>query len=204
VIKKHFDVPQVATYFAINMCLSHWDGFFNNYFAYHDSSGSGLWRLYPWDQDKTWGFYDGIPEGEVFFDMPLTFGMEGERPPGWPQDRPPPRGFGAGPRWWRPGGYFSKPLLANPSFRKLFLARTKEILETIYTADVFYPLIDQVGDRLQDEVRIRAATLHENPDEAVQRLRANLQSLKDHLAKRRNFLLDQDEIKSAGKVAESK
>src|SRR4029078_238261 len=90
VIQAHFNLPQVINYFAVNMCLSHWDGFFNNYFTYHDTEGSGKWEMYPWDQDKTWGFYDGMPEGEVFFDMPLTMGMEGDRPPGWPKDRPTP------------------------------------------------------------------------------------------------------------------
>jgi len=36
VIKSNFDVDEVAGYFAVNMVLSHWDGFFNNYFTYHD------------------------------------------------------------------------------------------------------------------------------------------------------------------------
>jgi len=41
------------------MILSDWDGFFNNFFAYHDVHGSGKWTMYPWDQDKTWGHHDG-------------------------------------------------------------------------------------------------------------------------------------------------
>jgi len=198
VIKKHFNVEQVINYFAVTTCLSHWDGFFNNYFTYHDLSGSGKWEMYPWDQDKTWGFYDGIGHDEVFYDMPLTFGMEGDVPPQWPKNRPPPRGFGGGTAWWRPGGYFSKPLLANPQFRKHYLARTKEILETIYTEEIFFPIIDELGDRLKDEVRIRAEASREDPDEASKRLKDNLRSLKDHLVKRRKFLLDQDELRAAG------
>ncbi|MEM7386807.1 MAG: CotH kinase family protein, partial [Verrucomicrobiota bacterium] len=31
-IEEHFDVDQVVNYFAVNSLLSHWDGFFNNYF----------------------------------------------------------------------------------------------------------------------------------------------------------------------------
>ena len=201
VIKKNFNVEQVINYFAANMCLSHWDGFFNNYFTYHDSSGSGKWEIYPWDQDKTWGFYDGIQENEVFFDMPITFGMEGDRPPGWSKDRPVPRGFGMGGPWWRPGGYFSKPLLANPHFRKHFLARTKEMLETMYAPEVFFPLLDDAGNKLKEEVRIRAGILKQDPKEAEERLQHNVQSLKDHLTKRRQFLLEQDEIRTAGKFA---
>ena len=204
VIKQRFNVEQVINYFAVNMCLSHWDGFFNNYFTYHDLKGSGKWEMYPWDQDKTWGFHDGLPEGGLFYDLPLTFGMEGDRPPGWPKDRPPPKGMGAvGHDWWRPGGYFSNPLLANPQFRKHFLARTKEILETIYTEDLFVPIIASFGERLQEEARVRAAATRENPDEATEHLRGNLQSLRDHLTKRRQFLLQQEEIRSAGKFVRS-
>lgn len=202
VIRKHFNVEQVINYFAANMCLSHWDGFFNNYFTYHDPV-RGKWEMYPWDQDKTWGFYDGLPEGEQFYDMPITFGMEGDIPPGWPKDRPAPRGFGEGPQWWRPGGYFSKPLLANPQFRKHFLARTREILDSIYTERVFFPLIDSTVEQLRDEVRLRAELRHEPPEEAVERLKRNAQSLKEHLLKRRKFLLEQDEIRSAGKYVRS-
>ena len=47
VIKKNFDVEQVVNYFAVNMVLSHWDGYFNNYFTYHDVHGTGKWTMYP-------------------------------------------------------------------------------------------------------------------------------------------------------------
>jgi CotH kinase protein/Lamin Tail Domain len=199
VIKSSFDVEQVINYFAVNMLLSHWDGYFNNYFAYHAPGKNGKWTMYPWDQDKTWGFHDGIQGNEVFFDMPVTFGMTGDRPPGWPKDRPPPQFFGGGPIWWRPAGHFSGPLLANPSFRKAFLARTKELAETVYTKDVMFPLIKEMGDRLQDEVKVRAALRREDPKRAVEHLNRDLDTLREHLTKRRAFLLEQDEIKSAGK-----
>ena len=163
VINTHFDVEQVATYFAVNMVLSHWDGFFNNYFTYHDTQRTDKWTMFPWDQDKTWGIYDGMGDRGVFYDMPITFGMDG--------DDGPRRGGGM---WWRPPGYFSGPLLANRQFRKIFLARTKEILETVYTEQVFGPIIDALGDRLRDEVRIRAEINEQNGDQALQRFEMHL------------------------------
>jgi hypothetical protein len=194
VIKKNFDVEQVINYFAVNMILSHWDGFFNNYFAYHDVHGTGKWTMYPWDQDKTWGYHDGVGPNGLFFDMPLTFGMEGDRPPGQNQG-----GFFFFGSWWRPGGHFSKPLLANPHFRKPFLARTKELLETIYTKDVFFPLIKDMNDRLEDEVRYRAKLRNEDPKQALDQFHRNIELLRTHLTRRRDFLLRQDEIKNAGR-----
>src|SRR5262249_28409835 len=149
----------------------------------------------PWDQDKTWGFHDGIRGYEVFTDMPITFGMEGDRPPSWPKFLPVPPGFGFGAIWWRPGGAFSKPLLANPTFRKHFLARTNEIVEKVYTDEVFFPMIKDLGERLEDEVKLRAKLQGGNEKAAVDNLKRNLDSLRDHLTKRRKFLLAQDEIK---------
>lgn len=198
VIKKNFDVEQVINYFAVNMVLSHWDGYFNNYFTYHDVSGTGKWTMYPWDQDKTWGFHDGIRGYDVFVDMPLSFGMEGDVPPGMRRGQGAPSGFGFGSIWWRPGGAFSRPLLANPQFRQQFLARTKEILETVYTEDVFFPKIKQLGERLEDEVTYRAELQRQDPKQAVAHLNRNLDALRTHLTKRRNWLLQQDELKKAG------
>jgi len=60
-----------------------------------------------------------------------------------------------------------------------------------------------MGERLKKEVRIRAVAIKADPDKASQRLPRNLQSLRDHLTKRRKFLLDQAEIKSAGEFGRS-
>ena len=191
-IQKHFNVDQVANYFAVNMVLSHWDGFFNNYFTYHDRKGTGKWELYPWDQDKTWGFHDQSGD-QVFFDMPVTFGMAGDRPPGGGPAVMNPNS------WWRPGGFFSKPMLANPEFRKRFLKRTRQILEETYTEQVFFPVIDAMAARLKPEIPIRAQAIGEEPAVALARLDRNVASLKEHLMKRRKFLMEQDEIAKLAK-----
>ena len=131
--------------------------------------------------------------------MPVTFGMKGDVPPGWPKNLPPPGFFGGGPVWWRPAGHLSGPLLANPTFRKHFLARTRELAEKVYTEEVFFPLIKQLGERLEDEVKLRAQLYRQDPKKMQEHLRRNLDSLREHLTKRRKFLLAQEEIKKAGK-----
>ncbi|MCY2955359.1 MAG: CotH kinase family protein, partial [Planctomycetota bacterium] len=191
IIQENFNVPVFVNYFAINHLVSDWDGSFNNYFVYHDFNGTKKWTIYPWDRDKTWGVYDRLPEDRLFIDMALTNGMDGDR-------KPPPDGKGGSAddtiAWWRSGGVFSRPMLANPQFRRLFLARTKELLEKVYTEEGFFPAIDAVADRLQDEVRIRAQATSGNPQAGTDRLRQNVQSLKSYLAKRREFLLKQPEL----------
>lgn len=195
-IRKHFNVEEVINYFAVNMCLTHWDGFFNNYFTYHDTKGTGKWEMYPWDQDKTWGFHDSLRDDGIFWDMPITFGMKGADVPGRAGNRSQ-LGFNPG-NWWRPPGFFSGPLLANPEFRKHFLARTRQILDTVFTPEVFNPVVDELGARLQAEVAIRARVVGQNPASAGRDLTANLQLFKTQLGKRREFLLKEPEIQNAG------
>jgi len=190
VIQDNFNVDQMATYFAVNMVLSHWDGFFNNYFTYHDIHGGKKWEIYPWDQDKTWGFYDGIGRDEVFYNMPLNYGMAGAQTPNGGS------GFaGGGLQWWRDGGFFSAPLLANPQFRKVFLAKTKEILEKIYTKEIYFPLMDELAEKLKEDVKARGGEAE---------LAHNIESLKTHLEKRREFLLKQAEIVALGKQSSTR
>ena len=95
----------------------------------------------------------------------------------------------------RAGGYFSKPLLANAQFRKLFLSRIRELLQTVYTEDVFFPIFNDLNNQLREEVRLRALAGKENPDRALERFDRNLEFLREHLTRRRQFLLSQEELK---------
>lgn len=184
VIQKHFDVEEVINYFAVNTLLSHWDGFFNNYFTYHDVRGTGRWTMYPWDQDQTWGV-SGMGVAAELAKMPLTFGMAGDSPSG-------NRG------WWRPPGYFSGPLLANPPFRKLYLARTKQLLEAVFNEKTLGPLLDQTAERLRPEIRQRAEMFKTDAAVAERQCDRQLEALHQHIRQRAEFLLAQDEIKNAG------
>ena len=58
------------------MCIQNWDGFFNNYFAYHAPGKEGKWEIIQWDLDKTWGDFDGASSNYDWYSMPLTFGAD--------------------------------------------------------------------------------------------------------------------------------
>lgn len=195
VIEKQFDVPQVSTFFAVTTVLTHWDGFFNNYFTYHDINGSGKWTMYPWDQDQTFGFMNG--GNRMIYNMPITFGMNGDIPPG--QTEAPSREerfhFGRGAMWWRPPGFFSGPLLANPHFRKIFLQRTRELLETVFHPDQIYPLLDETLARLQPEVAEKAKLYGEDPKYAQRGLERLITGVKEQVKARRAFLLAEEEMR---------
>ena len=53
--------------------------------------------------------------------------------------------------------------------------------------------------RLEPEAKIRAEISKSDPARAVQILKDNLEGRREHIRKRREFLLAQDEIKTVGK-----
>ncbi len=188
-IDVHFNVEEFASYFAVNMCISNWDGFFNNYFTYHDTGGTGKWEIYPWDEDKTWGDYDGASSEYNWYEMPITSGMKGDR-------SPPQRFFGifgrgpfGGTAWWRPPGYMSGPLLANPKFRAQFLDRLAALCAGTFTEKEFLPVIDALEKRLLPEVAWQAELRRRSADSETQRFRASLDTFRSQLKYRREFLL---------------
>jgi len=182
-IQKNFNVDEFINYYAVNMCIENWDGFFNNYYLYHDSAKEDKWEMYPWDEDKTWGEYDGCSSEYDWYEMPLTFGM-GDRQGGFSF-----RGFGGG--WMRPPGWFSGPLLANKDFRKAFLARLDEICNTIFTEQKIVPLIDAMEKRLAPEVPIRAEITGSSRQAALREFHHEIQSLRNQVKNRREFILQQ-------------
>lgn len=203
IIRDQFDVPQVLTYFAVNSVLGHWDGYMNNYFIFHDTRGTGKWTMYPWDQDKTFGFHDGIRGDQVFTDMPVNFGATGDAPPGWNKPKPPLSFMEVFQRrpdwgWWRQPGPISGPLLANAECRKHYAARIRSLLDREFSAAVMNEAIDKLALQIRDEVEIRARAKGENPAEALKSLESNVGSLKRFVEGRRAYLLAQDEIKKAG------
>jgi hypothetical protein len=192
-IGKHFNVDEVASYFAVNHLIANWDGFHNNYFACQDVNGAGKWEMYPWDLDKTFGDFDGAPADYAWHDLPLTYGMEGDVSPPLDPNSPTRRERGAfgGLSWWRRGGYFSRPLLANPEFRARFLARLRNLCETEFTEEKLYPWINELERRLEPEVRVRALASGENEKASLREFHSDIESLRRFIKGRRAFLLQE-------------
>lgn len=188
-IQENFNVEEAVNYFAVNMCIQNWDGFFNNYYAYHGPGENGKWEIFPWDEDKTWGDYDGASSRYDWYTMPLTYGSNLDNA------ARPSRSFGGFPfgagggNWWRPPGYFSGPLLANPQFRAAFLARLRELCLTVFTEDSLGPIIKAMEERLEPEVRLRAQASGQNPGRALREFTGYMESFRAQVQNRRKFIL---------------
>lgn len=183
-IRQHFNVDAFAAYYAVSHCISNWDGFFNNYFVYHDTHNTGKWEMYPWDMDKTWGDFDGASNDYDWYKMPLTFGAEGDKPGGGLFRRR--YGPFGGQSWWRPPGHLSGPLLANPGFRQLFLMKLEELLHDSFTEEKMIPVIDALENRLKPEVLFKSG----NSQWATDRLQKDIESFRNQVKHRRAFLLE--------------
>ncbi len=197
-IEEHFNVEEAVGYFAVSMCISDWDGFHNNYFLHHRPGRTGKWEIYPWDKDKTWGDYDGASPQYDWYEMPLTVGMEGDRsPPLDPRSKAnnEPGAFG-GLSWWRKGGHLSRPLLANPTFRKAFLVRLHDLCATVFTEEKLLPFIETLERDLAPEVEFRAEVKRRDAHEALRAFKGDLESLKNQVKHRREFILS--ELEKAG------
>jgi hypothetical protein len=183
-IRQNFNVDELINYYVVNMCIQNWDGFFNNHFLYHDAGGTGKWEMYPWDEDKTWGDYDGASPDYDWYTMPLTFGMNG----GSASSQNTFSGGADG--WWRPPGWFSGPLLSNMEFRKAFLVRLGQFCGNMFTEEKILPLINAMEKRLEPEIAVRARLVAEDPREALNAFHRDIQSLRNQVKYRRNFILE--------------
>ena len=176
-IQDHFSVEEFASYYAVNMCIQNWDGFFNNHYLYHDTGGTGKWEVYPWDEDKTWGYFDGAARPYKWYEMPLTYGMNGDR--------------SRNGVWWRSPGWFSGPLLANPQFRARFLDRLEAICADRFILDKFGPVIDALEQTMEPEISVRAQGSGEAPARALKIFHEDIQSFRNQVKHRREYILDE-------------
>ncbi len=120
--------------------------------------------------------------------MPLTYAMRGDKPPSDLKSFFQRSPFGSSP-WWRPPGWFSAPLLANPEFRKRFLARLNELCRATFTEQELFPVLDALEKRLEPEVRFRASSFGQNPNQAHSDLKRHIGSLRNQVINRRKFIL---------------
>ncbi|MCK6501159.1 MAG: CotH kinase family protein, partial [Nitrospira sp.] len=191
-IQQRIHLDSFINYYAVNMCIQNWDGFFKNYFLYRAPGAAGKWEIIPWDEDKTWGDYDNCSPLYDWYTMPLTFGMKGDRPRSGLLGGFEQGGIHGGPSWWRQPGWFSGPLLANPQFRAKFRTRLREICDTIFTPEQWEPVFARMERELEPEIRYRASLVRGNgaaSNPSVAEFKQHMDSFRRQVANRRQFLL---------------
>ncbi|HUR47069.1 MAG TPA: lamin tail domain-containing protein, partial [Candidatus Saccharimonadales bacterium] len=49
------DMPEIINYLAAGTVAQDWDRIVKNIYVYRDTDGTGLWQMFPWDKDLTFG-----------------------------------------------------------------------------------------------------------------------------------------------------
>lgn len=184
-IESNFDVNEFLSCYIGSQLISDWDGYFNNHYVYHDTEGSGLWYVFPWDKDKTWGdsdAYQSVLPYYNFYDFPILFGAYGTAQ----------SGTGSG-TWWRPAGYFSGPILSNSDLRRQYLYRLQYVARNEFTIDRWIPIIDDLEKRLEPEILHRAQVTNGNADSMLSQFHTEIESLRRQVINRREFILRETE-----------
>jgi len=52
---EYLDINSLLTIIAVNTLTSNYSTYYHNYYMYRDIRGTGLWKMLPWDVDKTFG-----------------------------------------------------------------------------------------------------------------------------------------------------
>jgi hypothetical protein len=75
------------------------------------------------------------------------------------------------------------------------------VVGEVYTEERYTALIDALANRLEEDAGIRATLRGEQPDAGKKLLARDAEFLKTHLVKRRQFLLEQQELSAGGAQA---
>jgi len=189
-IKSNFNIDEIINYYAVSLCIENWDGFYNNFYICKNKE-TGKRELYPWDNDSCWGKSPKNQTDTFFYDMPLTYGMRGDVPPGmtgFNEDFLQVWGRPDLPDWWRPGGDISGYILANKFVRKQLIKRINTILRTKFTKKNLYPIIDRYVMQLEKEILIRAEYTGDNPTLVSNEFNQSIDSIKQFIKMRKRYL----------------
>lgn len=125
--KTNFDINSLANFYALYSCIQHFDGTFHNHMFYHDVNGDGLWEVFPFDIDRSWGVIMGYKTW-------ATDPFEGTHP------------YYTTFR----SNHFMTNFLNDDAMRAQYYAQLSGVLDNVFTEEHLGPIIDSLFERLGD------------------------------------------------------
>jgi spore coat protein H len=160
----NIDLDKYINYLAASALLQHWDSFNKNHYLAFDEKGSKKWFVIPWDLDRTLGDHWNQTFGD--YRLPVLLGT---------QQMPGITG------WNRMEDRF----LNDPKLRARFLDRLSELLQTEFTPEKLFPILDKLEAEIaKDADRDRRQWPSPTPD-----LHTGIAGVKTYIKQRRAFLL---------------
>jgi len=136
-LKANVDVEKILQYWAATTILQNWDAIIKNHFLFHDTEGSGLWYMFPWDLDRTWGEY---ASWELGARINILAGM---------QKYPP--GFGLPSDWWN---RLIDAMLKQPDMLDYYFKAIRAQLNDLFTEERINEWINEQNELIKDLVPI--------------------------------------------------
>ncbi len=167
------DVDRYVNFLAGSALVQNWDWFSKNHFIVHDIAGSNKWLVVPWDLDRTLGDHWQGPFDAA--DIPLRFGTAAQPATiGWNKM------FNA---FWN-----------EPALRKRLLDRLESLLQSEFTKEKLFPLLDRWEAEISADV---ALDRQRWPNRAGNNLHSGIVGVKTFIEERREFLLREIEMERA-------
>jgi spore coat protein H len=161
--ERRVDLDTYISYLAVTVLVQNWDCYNKNHYLVRDTLGSRKWVVVPWDVDRTFGDYSRYGFSETR--LPILHGT---------RERPGSTG------WNRLADRF----LSEPRLRARFLDRLAALLETEFTAEKLYPVLD----RFESDIAAEAAMDRQRWGGGSGELSDEIAQLKRYIQERRAYV----------------
>ncbi|MDP8246086.1 MAG: CotH kinase family protein [Candidatus Hinthialibacter antarcticus] len=175
-LPKYLDIEEVMGYEVVTFLLSHWDGFKNNIFLYHDLAPDGKWEIIPWDTDKTFGYTDSDP---MYWKMPIDFSLTLVAPGSQELTN---RNLDA------PIG---RPFHSDPNLHEEFVNRVAQSLNGLFSLERMGGIITQTETLLLDDLALSESYTGSTRNSRRNQITTSYNTMRFFLENRHDFLRTQ-------------
>ena len=173
----HVDMDRYVSFLAGNALVQNWDWFSKNHVLVLDAAGSKKWLVVPWDLDRTLGDHWRGPFDSA--DLPLRHGTRAQ-----------PGTVG----WNKLFDAFYN----APNLRKRLLDRIEILLQTEFTKEKLFPILDRWESEISEDV---ALDRQRWPNRSAGDIHAGIAGVKRYIEERRAYLFREIKAQRAGTVA---
>ncbi len=171
IIEQSIDQDIFLAYSIVSMLLTNWDGYHNNHWMYKNLAPGTLWQIFPWDQDKAWGYTDTTP---FYTEFPLTYPITGTSP-----------GVTRSP------GPILSPLHQDATFYGQFLFGLRRELDQSFTDNFLYPEIEQRRSLLLSDLTLLEGSIGKTRTDRRDQINNSYNTIRNYILARRDYLLGQ-------------
>ena len=173
----HVDMDRYVSFLAGSALVQNWDWYSKNHYLVLDAAGSKKWLVVPWDLDRTLGDHWQGPFDSA--DLPLRLGTEAQ-----------PGTVG----WNKLFDAFYK----EPALRKRLLDRLEVLLQTEFTKEKLFPILDRWESEISADV---ALDRQRWPNPRAGDIHAGIAGVKRYIEDRRAYLFGEIKTQRAGAAA---